>query len=188
MKTCDVCKSKLGVLKFRHRDGFLCSKCYEVTSRGCTEIIRQLSLPEIKERWDLREPSLDFEEFEITGRIGNYILMDDKRGKICIINNRFHGKEYKRPEVISLKDIRYCKVSFCSSLSWEEMQKAAAGSRGYASSLGLDLHLNSGTAVYHIRILSSPVRVKSFAFRKSLGFLQRIIGYLESNHVECRWV
>lgn len=186
MKTCDVCGKRLGFVKFRYRDGLICKGCYETASRSCTETVRGLVLPEIKARCCGSGEQEVFEDFEITGRIGNFILMDDRRHKICIVNNRIQAKSYKKPEIVSLDQIRYCQIRCGSALSWEELSRGEKTGEGCVTSLGLELVLDTGESPLCIWILSSPVRIQSFAFRKSMDFMQLIVGYLQSNEVECR--
>lgn len=186
MKTCDVCNSNLGLIRFRYRDGSVCKYCYEKASRNCRETVRQMDLAELKARCGHGDTLQDFDDFDITDRIGNYMLIDKKRKKICIVNNRLQVKEYKKPQVIELDDIRYYRICCNSSRSWEELCHAKKQQRGYAASLGLELFLNSTPHPQQIRILSSTVRLKSFAFRKSVEFMQLIMGYLETNGIECR--
>lgn len=185
MKACGACNRSLGLLRFRYRDGFVCKDCYKAASRTYTETIRQLDSAELRARCNRKNGQSDFDDFEITDRIGNFILIDGNRKKICIVNNRLQVKGYKKPEIISLADIRYCRVSCGSSFTWEELQKAEKMKGGHVTSLNLELFLNSSTDSQHIQVLSSPIRVKSFAFCKSLDFMKLIVEYLESNGVEC---
>lgn len=186
MKTCDVCNHNLGLLRFRYKDGIICKKCYEKASKNCTEPVRQLNFGEIKKRCMAEGTEPDFGEFEITNRIGNYILIDKNRKKICIVNNRLQVNGHQLPEIVALKDMQYCRVCCDSSQSWEELQNAGKRLSGYVTFLRLELYMSSNPEPKNIKILSSPVRIKSFAFRKSMGVMQRIVEYLESNDVVCR--
>ena len=186
MRTCDVCGDRLGMVKFRYRDGFICKDCYERASRACTETVRGMGLSEVKERCQEAGDQAVMEDFEMTGRIGNFILIDSNRNKLCIVHNRIRTKEYKKPEIVSLDQIRYCKICCASSLSWEELRSEEKPKEGCVAFLGLELIMDSGEKSRYIQVLSSPVRTKSYAFRKSMGFMQQIVGYLQSNNVECR--
>ena len=174
------------MFRFRYRDGFICKDCYERASRTCTETVRWMGLAEIKKRCIAEKEQTVMEDFEMTGRIGNFILIDSNRNKLCIVHNRIRAKEYKKPEVVSLDRIRYCKICCASSLSWEELRSEEKPKEGCVASLGLELIMDSGEKSLYIQVLSSPVRIKSYAFRKSMGFMQQIVGYLQSNNVECR--
>lgn len=185
MKICGVCDRNLGLLRFKYRDGFVCKDCYKIASRTYTETIRQLDAAELKARCNRKEEQPEENDFEITGRIGNYILIDDKGKRICIVNNRLQVKGYRKPAIIPLADIRYCRISCGSSFTWEELKNAEKLESSHLASLNLELFLNSSSDSQHIRILSSSVRVKSFAFRKSLGFMKLIVEYLQLNGVEC---
>jgi len=185
VKACGVCNHSLGVVRFKYKDGFVCQNCYRAASRTYTETIRHLDLNELKARCNRNGEQSDFDDFEITDRIGNYILIDGKRKKVCVVNNRLQVKGYRKPEIISLTDIRYCRISCGSSFTWEELQNDEKQKDGHVTSLSLEFILNSSTDSQHIQILSSPIRIKSFAFRKSLDFMKLIVDYLQSNGVEC---
>ena len=188
MKTCDVCGGSLGLIKFRYQNGFICKDCYESASRGYTETVRDFGLSEIKERCSEGERLNVFEDFEMTGRIGNFILIDANRKRICIVNNRIQTKKYKKPEIVSLDQIQYGRICCGSSLPWEELRNENKPKEGFVTFLGLELIMASGENPRYIQILSSPVRARSFAFRKSMNFMCQIVGYLESNYVDCRCV
>ena len=188
MRTCDVCGQKLVLFWFRYKDGVICRDCYEKASRNCTETIRYLDVNEIKKRCARQDNPLYFGEFEITGRIGNYVLIDDKRRKLCIVNNRLRVKGRQTPEILALEEIRCCCLSCDLKHDWEELQDNKKRKSGYVRALNMELYMNSMQEPKCIKVLSSPVRVKSFAFRKSMDFMQRIVQYLKDNGVECRYV
>ena len=81
MKTCDICDAPLGMFKkFRYAEGYICKACYEKASNHFTETIAKKSYGEIRKLCE-KQGGLT-EDFEITGRIGNYILFDEKNRKI----------------------------------------------------------------------------------------------------------
>ncbi len=189
MKTCDVCGSRLGMLKFRYADGCICKKCYEAASRNCSVTIRDLSFREIEKRCLLYdENSIELEEFEVTKRIGNYILIDEKNRRFCILNHGMRDKEYNSPIILSLDDIKFCVVQGAAASSGKTDGKDYTDRNRTVNSLEIEIFLHSMTKVHNISILSSPVRKKSYAFRRSSAFMQAITGYFESNGVMCKSV
>ena len=188
MRTCDVCGQKLVLFRFQYEEGFICRDCYEKASKNCTETIRHLDVNEIKKRCTREDSTPDFDEFEITGRIGNYVLIDGKHRKLCIVNNRLQVRGRRTPEILALDDIRCCCISCDSCHKWEEFQDDKKQKDGYARAMNMELYMDSLQEPKCIKILSSPVRTKSFAFRKSMDFMQRIAAYLKDNGVECRYV
>ena len=98
MKTCDICDAPLGMFKkFRYAEGYICKACYEKASNHFTETIAKKSYGEIRKLCE-KQGGLT-EDFEITGRIGNYILFDEKNRKICLLNNRINQKQVSEPEL-----------------------------------------------------------------------------------------
>lgn len=173
MKSCDVCGSKLGLMKFRYASGDICKSCYETASRSFTETIRELTLVEIKNRCSSKQEYVTrTEDFEITKRIGNYILIDEVNKKFCVLNNEYRAKEYCLPKFCPLSDVKCCKVSCIPE-------------GDVVASLGIELFLYSQTETQKITFFSSPIRRKSYAFRQTNAFFEAVVSYFESNGVAC---
>ena len=118
MRTCDICDAPLGMFKkFRYAEGYICKECYEKASNYFTETIAKKSYGEIRELCE-RKSELS-EDFEITGRIGNYILMDEKNRKVCLLNNRINQKQVSEPEFYSLDWISRCRIDYRPFMSPE---------------------------------------------------------------------
>lgn len=176
MSTCDVCGSKLGVMsKFRYSGGYICKGCYKKASRQFTETITQKNLSEIRQ---LCKDSGNIEQeqnFEITGRIGNYLLVDEKNQKICILNNRITGKQVSEPEFYSVKDIKTCEISCIPEISKEELDKKVQQKEdGVVNSLKVCIRFCNELKPVEIILISSGARIKSYAFRQSYNFAKRI--------------
>lgn len=175
MKTCDVCGASLKFMnKFKYESGYICKSCYEKASNHCTETITHKSFAEIKKACMLTDTKDLDTDFEITGRIGNYLLFDEKNHKICITNNRSLHQEAMNPEFYSLDDILKCSISTVPSMSINELKEQINQQTDtIIKKLCVIIQLKDKTKK-EICLLQSPVRIKSYAFKKSLSFAIRI--------------
>lgn len=173
MKTCDICSASLGMLKkFRYADGFICKDCYEKASNQFTETIAKKSYSEIKELCE-RKSELA-EDFEITGRIGNYILFDEKNRKVCLLNNRINQKQVAEPEFYALDEISECRLDYSPAMSLDELEhKIKTKDAGIIKYLKVSVKFQNGSQK-EISLISNPVRIKSFAMKQSFAFAKRI--------------
>lgn len=173
MKTCDICSASLGMLKkFRYADGFICKDCYEKASNHFTETIAKKSYSEIKELCE-RKSELA-EDFEITGRIGNYILFDEKNRKVCLLNNRINQKQVSEPEFYALDEISECRLDYSPAMSLDELEhKIKTKDAGIIKYLKVSVKFQDDSQK-EISLISNPVRIKSFAMKQSFAFAKRI--------------
>ena len=148
MKTCDICDAPLGMFKkFRYAEGYICKACYEKASNHFTETIAKKSYGEIRKLCE-KQGGLT-EDFEITGRIGNYILFDEKNRKICLL--------------MPLGELE---------------DKIKSKEAGTIHSLKVLIKLEDGQEK-QIPLISNPVRIKSFAMKQSFSFAKRIAEEIE---------
>lgn len=175
MKTCDVCGASLGFMnKFRYETGYICKSCYEKASNHCTETITHKSFAEIKKACKFTDTKHLDTNFEITGRIGNYLLFDEKNHKICITNNRSLHQDATSPEFYSLDDISKCSITFVPSMTIKELnEQINQQTDTIIKKLCISIQLKNKTNK-EICLLQSPVRIKSYAFKKSFSFALRI--------------
>lgn len=181
MKNCDVCGAKLGLIRtFKYMDGSICKECYKKASRQFTETITQKNLAEIKVLCREYDDFDHTHDFEITGRIGNYLLVDEKNEKICILSNRVTGKQVAMPEYYDIKDIRSCEIYCTPQTSMEELETLIAQKSDLVvQSLKVRIHLYSSPKAVEIVLLSSGARVKSYALKQSYHFATRIEACLQ---------
>lgn len=187
MKTCDVCQSPLGMLKkFKYANGYICKECYKKASRNFTETITQKNLSEIKKLCN-NEREID-EEFEITGKIGNYLLVDGKNNKICVLNNRMTAKKVSAPNFYDIKNIVECKIICHPTLTVEELEGKVAGKEDeIIDSLKVSISMKNKKKPVEIVMISNSVRTKSYAFRQVFYFAKRIteeIRRLQQKNIE----
>lgn len=175
MKTCDVCQKPLGIFnKFRYADGYICKECYKKASNHFAETIVKKNLSEIKALCEKYEET-QTDEFKITGKIGNFLLIDEEHQKICLPNNRMVKKEATLPEFYALGDIERCKIEVEPKQSISELEhKAERREDGTINSLKVRLWITGKKDIAEITLLSNPVRIKSYAFRQSLQFARKI--------------
>ena len=62
------------------------------------------------------------EDFQVTGRIGNYILVDEPDHKICILNNRMTAVQVSDPEFYSIEEIAECRLICQPAMPLEELE------------------------------------------------------------------
>lgn len=176
MKICDVCGNKLGLMnKFKYADGHICKNCYKKASRQFTETITQKSLIEIKELCNQERDEESFENFEVTGKIGNYILIDEKNRRLCIPNNRMTNQKVSDPEFYDIKNIEKSEIQFQPNLPLDELEQNVLLKKGESviHFLRICITMKDGKQKM-IQLLSNPVRIKSYAFRQSFRFARRI--------------
>lgn len=176
VKTCDVCGQELGLFKkFRYADGYICKACYAKASRQFTETIRNKSLLEIKALCYAKRDEESFENFKVTGKIGNYLLVDEKNYRLCLMNNRMTNRKVTDPEFYDVADIESCSIKYQPVMAFEELEQKVKEQRSEEtiSFLKVELILNNGKKK-EISLLEKPVRIKSFAFRQSFYFAKRI--------------
>ena len=175
MKTCDVCQKPLGVFnKFRYADGYICKECYKIASNHFAETIVKKNLSEIKELCE-RYEATQTDEFQITGKIGNFLLIDEIHQKICLPNNRMVKKEAALPEFYAIEDIEQCRIEVDPKQSIEALEhKAERREDGTVNYLKVKLWITGNKKLAEISLISNPVRIKSYAFRQSLQFARKI--------------
>lgn len=175
MKTCDVCQKPLGVFnKFRYADGYICKECYKKASNHFAETIVKKNLSEIKELCE-RYEATQTDEFQITGKIGNFLLIDEIHQKICLPNNRMVKKEAALPEFYAIEDIEQCRIEVDPKQSIEALEhKAERREDGTVNYLKVKLWITGNKKLAEISLISNPVRIKSYAFRQYLQFARKI--------------
>ena len=160
MRTCDVCQKTLGVFnKFRYADGYICKECYKKASNHFAETIEETQT----------------DEFKITEKIGNFLLIDRENQKICLPNNRMVKKEAVLPEFYAIEDIEQCEIEVDPKQPIDELEhKAEKRQDGTVNYLKIKLWITGSKKIAEISLISNPVRIKSYAFRQSLQFAKKI--------------
>lgn len=176
MKTCDVCGEKLGIFsKFKYADGYICKECYKKASRYFTETIIQKDLNEIKELCQQKQDVENLESFEVTGKIGNYLLVDEKNKKICVPNNRITNGRVEEPEFYEVDNIIDCNIVFSPNMKFEDLQQKVLEQKDESLIEFLRVSImTKDKKRKDIQLVSKPVRIKSYAFRQSFNFAKRI--------------
>lgn len=175
MQTCDVCHEKLGFMnKFRYADGYICKQCYKKASRQFTETITDKSYAEIQALCAAEPKSL--EDFEVTGRIGNYLLVDEKAKKICVLNNRMTKQQVSDPDFYNVEDIDKCEIMCEPNAGQEEIEKKICQKdEGVVKGLKVRITFKNMEKPAEISFFDGKMRIKSYAFRQSFSFAKRIV-------------
>lgn len=133
--SCDVCGAKLGIFgRFRYAGGYICKSCYQKASRHFSETVSQKSFQEVKELCEIDSGTAQIQDFEITGRIGNYVLLDEKNRKICILNNRMTGKKSEDRKFMRQKKLFHVKYALSRNLRKKNLSGKCVTKRMDASS------------------------------------------------------
>lgn len=175
MATCDVCGGKLGFRnKFKYADGYICKACYQKASRQFTETITHKSLEEISsvcaEKYELDE------NFEVTGRIGNYLLIDEKNKKICILNNRLIKEQVTKPEFYSVKEIKRCEVVCEPDMTLKRLEQCVLNKEDtIINSMKVCFFFDGKKETEEISFIKKGARAKSYALRQSFAFAKKIV-------------
>lgn len=175
MQTCDICHGKLGFMnKFRYAEGCICKQCYKKASRQFTETITDKSYAQIRALCS--GESKITEDFEVTGRIGNYLLVDERNRMICVLNNRMVKQQVSAPDFYHVEDIRTCEILCEPQISPEEIEKKLLQKEeGMIKALRVKISFKDARVPAEISFFEGAVRMKSFAFRQSFGFARRIM-------------
>lgn len=176
MDTCDVCGTKLGMMgRFRYAEGHICKECYRKASLQFTQTITKKTLMEIRELCQNQSGMERGQDFEITGRIGNYMLFDEKNRKICILNNRITKKQVSSPDFYDIKEIESFEICSVPKFTKENLEKKIQQKeKTVIQSLKVCIKLRGEKKPIDITLISSGARIKSYAFRQSYHFAKRI--------------
>ena len=180
-KLCDVCGQELGLQRFKYKEGFICKGCYQKASKNYSETISQKSKAEIMTL--CKKQDLDDENwgnFERTRKIGSYILFDDKHNSFCITHNRLTEKDGRKAEILQYDDLKKVEL-YCEPGISREMLADMVKCRKETVIKVLEIRVwtYSERDMKRIVLLSTPVRVMSFAFRRVFAFAERILDELE---------
>lgn len=108
MKQCILCQRRLGFVKFKSRAGRVYKHCYALVSLNYTQTITNLDWPQLQAFYQQQtaRQTLEPQEFVITRRINQYILLDDTHQLLCLPNNvKFSGAELS-PEYFQYRMLR----------------------------------------------------------------------------------
>ncbi len=174
-KVCDVCGKKIGFRKFRYVDGYICKDCYAKASRRFTEVIRDKSLAEIRELCSQERDEESFENFHVTGKIGNYLLVDEDNLRVCIPSNRMTNRQVSDPEFYDVSEMESCEIRYQPDMPLEELTRLTQERKSQETVSYLKVRMNFKNGFpKDITLISNPVRIKSYAFRQTFDFALRI--------------
>lgn len=181
-KTCDICGAKLGLFgSFHCQDGVVCKNCYRIVSGNYAATITKMTLAELKRLYIQNAQPLDMGEggFQITRKVGSFLLLDEKNRKFCLLNNQKLTGRNTRPEIFPYGALERVQLTCDPRTSPEKLSALAADKSGeeVIRKLAVRLSLrNAGTR--DIVIVPTPVRTSSFAFRQSLRVARELLDCL----------
>lgn len=184
MQKCDVCGTPLGIMnKFRCENGCICKACYKKASLNFTETIKHKDISDIKERCNKK--AINIENFEITGRIGNYIMFDEKHKKLCITNNRITQQKVEEPEIYNVKDIIKCTIDSNPKYTIKQLQEMMEKKENrIIDNLQIIIYFKNKSEK-EIKLLHNPISIDSYAFRKIYTFAIRIQDKIQELMKQC---
>lgn len=178
--TCDFCGTNLGFRKLRYKEGYVCKTCYAILSDQFKNTIRNKSKKELFEIYSryTKESDVEIDTFDITKRVGNYLLIDERHRLVCVPNNRNIVGSGKRPKIYDLnkmKDIKiYSEPQFSNVELKEQIEKKAA-----TIITKLSVSFQYDEKLKHINITNNTIRTGSFAFKKSYDFANKVYQELQ---------
>ncbi|TDW25517.1 hypothetical protein EDD63_10444 [Breznakia blatticola] len=173
--TCEFCREQLKFRKFRFKDGYACKKCYAILTNQFKTTIRNRSKTELYSIYaSNKNQSYDpFKEFNVTKKIGNYILIDEDKQRFCVPNNINVVKSSEKPE---LYDINHCHSFSIETKPKSNLFELEKQMKEKSSKI-----INEIAVIFEfenqlrkIIILNNSVRISSFAFKKTFDFAKKI--------------
>lgn len=171
MKTCDRCGKNLGLIKFRYSTGHICKDCYKAASRNFTETVREKSLEDISSIIENTSMGSLDEDFQVSAKIGNFLLIDKKREKFHIIDRK---ADSGKSRIYRFSDVKHHEIITVPRLSSEELIHPTDNTNKIIRSMSVKLTFNSAETPYEIIVVSTPMRLNSRAYKMSLDFVIRI--------------
>lgn len=180
---CAICEKKLRFIKMKFDGGYVCKECYSIVSRNFSETIVKKNYDDLIEIYNsYKENSCYIGEFEITRKIADLILFDDKNKLICLPNNKRLSPKNIHPEILNYDEIVSCELVENNKIidDFSELtNKISEDKNKSINNLKINIILkNSKSSRKSINIISTPVRVSSFAYQKSIEFAKEIVSEL----------
>lgn len=115
MKACLICESSVRFIKFKCRDGYVCKTCYETVSLNFSQTIKSKNKEELLLIYQVNALNketvvTDEQPFEITRRIGQFLLFDDRHQLLCLPNHSKYTKEQRKPEIFPFDTVLDCHL------------------------------------------------------------------------------
>ncbi|MEO1769574.1 DUF4428 domain-containing protein [Candidatus Enterococcus ferrettii] len=110
MKECLICKTSLRFIKFKCADGYVCKNCYEKASQNFSQTIKNRTKEELLKQFDTAIEVKEEAAFEISRKINQLLLFDDKNQQFCLPNHKKYTKEDLKPEIYPFSAIINCQM------------------------------------------------------------------------------
>lgn len=182
---CSICEWDLRFIKMKFNGGYVCKKCYSTVSRNFTETITKKNYDDLMNIYNShKDNNYDIGEFQITRKIADLILFDDNHKLICLPNNRRISHKDLNPEILSYKEIVNCELKLDNKTFNDDsllINKINDDKNKTINNLEVKIVFkNSNPSFRSINIISTPVRISSFAYKKSFEFAKSIVNELNT--------
>lgn len=181
-RICDICGGKIGFKAFHCQDGAICKHCYQIVSNQFTTTITKSTLAELKKTYIKNAQPLDMGEggFQITRKVGSFLLLDETHRKFCLPSNRAITGQYAKPEIFRYEDLNSYKLLSDPKLPPEQLAVLAVDKHNKAVVKKLVVRLRlTNIGVRDLVILPTPVRTSSFAFRRGYKAAEEVMASLD---------
>lgn len=160
MKTCSVCGKPLPLFhSFAFQEGKLCPDCYEKASHHFSRTIKQDSLAQVLDEIAKHEDGQVDVDFEISEKVGSYLLIDKTHRKICILKGgRLDKDEYEKQIYLEAKEIQSCQIK-SKGKDLKDLQVVVQC---------------KGRPNVTMVLVPNPIRESSFAYSQSLKLAKRM--------------
>jgi hypothetical protein len=171
-------------MKMKFDGGYVCKKCYAIVSRNFTETIVKKKYDELLSYYeDYKRNRTNLGEFEISKKIADLMLVDYKNKKICLPNNRRMYGSDSHPEIFGFSEIFKFELKENNKIidiNRFKSDKKIKDKNEIVNELEIIVFTDRIENIKKsIKILTSPVRKSSFAYRRSIEFATEIIGELD---------
>lgn len=110
MKECLLCNTAVRLVKFKCADGYVCKDCYEKVSLKFTQTIKTKTKEELLQQLKAPVEVAEAAAFEISRKINQLILFDDKHQQLCLPNHKKYTKEALKPEIYPFSAVADCQL------------------------------------------------------------------------------
>lgn len=174
---CELCGKTIGFKAFRCTDGKICKNCYEIVSNHFTDTITKATLTELKERYEENSRPLDLGEdgFQISYKVGTFLLLDEKNKKFCVLSNRAVTGNYARPEIFSYEALEGYEFIVSPGMTMEEC--LGLTSPRFQKQMIKDMRIRlkiRGTDGKDLVLLPGTVKVGGPAYRQACKYAREI--------------
>ncbi|GCF95285.1 hypothetical protein NRIC_31760 [Enterococcus florum] len=179
MKECLLCDRPLKLIKFKSAEGYVCKQCYEKVSLNFTQTIKNQTKAELLSTLENTEEANDSVSFEITRKINQYILFDDKHQQLCLPNHKKYTKDELKPEVYPFSAIVNCQIDE------EQVEKVVKKKKQALGCIKVTLVLQEEDQISRdIWLIPNLISTSSMPYKTMRSLAQNIVQEVERSKQE----